>query len=214
MVRARTGTERKHIPGKKGNTLPMACDDVLLYWLDFLWVILPRRHQSSARMCSIGRSVDGWMMIWKWFGRQSSWANRGTVPVFGPEVTTKDLSRDSRCPSQHSNPEPAKYNFKALLLDEPVPKDALNCIYFSLKMKTSYRCPASIRKHHSWKANSSSATQEIPRLLWNSKVHYSFHNSLSLVPTLTHRNHVNIFKFIYSKIYFNIILLPTRRCPT
>jgi hypothetical protein len=52
----------------------------------------------------------------------------------------------------------------------------------------------------SWEANSFSASQKIPRILWNPKVHYRIHNSPLLVSFPIHINPV------YA-VHFNIILL-------
>jgi len=47
-------------------------------------------------------------------------------------------------------------------------------------------------KHNpTWKANSSSACQEIPRTLWNPKVQYHFHKSSLLAPFLSQINPIH-----------------------
>jgi len=43
----------------------------------------------------------------------------------------------------------------------------------------------------SWDDNSHSASQKIPCLLWNSKVHYHVHKSLPLVSILNHKHSVH-----------------------
>jgi hypothetical protein len=50
----------------------------------------------------------------------------------------------------------------------------------------------------SWEANSHSASQEIPRLLWNPKVRFHVHNS----PPLVLYSHTPNFPKIHSNIIF------------
>jgi hypothetical protein len=53
--------------------------------------------------------------------------------------------------------------------------------------------------------NKSSATEEIPRILWQPKVHSRFHNSPPIVLILSNIKPVHAFQF-YVKTQFNIIL--------
>jgi hypothetical protein len=61
----------------------------------------------------------------------------------------------------------------------------------------------------SWEANSPSASQEIPRLLWNANVHCRVHKRPPLVSLLSQMKPIYTFPPPFPKIYSNIILLFT-----
>jgi hypothetical protein len=68
-----------------------------------------------------------------------------------------------------------------------------------------------MEKSPSWEANPFSASQEIPRILWNSKFHYRIHNSPPPIPILKHTDPVSDLTSHFLNIHLNIIVPSTPR---
>ena len=75
--------------------------------------------------------------------------------------------------------------------------------------------PLSFSKMQSqcWAANWFSASQQIPRISWNAKVHYHIHNSPLPVPILSQLDPLHTPTFHFLKIHLNIFLTSTPGSP-
>jgi len=77
----------------------------------------------------------------------------------------------------------------------------------------AYLLTHSMVQSPSWEANWFAARQEIPRILWNPKVHYRTHKRLPPVSILGQPNSVHIPTSHFLEIHPNIIHLSTPRSP-
>jgi len=77
----------------------------------------------------------------------------------------------------------------------------------------TYLFTYSTEQSPSWEANWFTASQEIPRILWNPKVHYLIYKCPPPVPILSQLDPVHNLTSHFLKIYLNIILPSTPGSP-
>jgi len=86
-------------------------------------------------------------------------------------------------------------------------------VYVYTLCRILYLLTYSTEQSPSWEANRFSARQEIPRILWNPKVHYRIHKCPPPVPILSQLDPVHTPTSHFLKVHLNIIFPSTPGSP-
>ena len=91
--------------------------------------------------------------------------------------------------------------------------DMIFCTNWNNGRFCNYLLTYSMEQSPSWEANRFSASQEIPRILWNPKFHYRIYKCPPPVPILSQLHPAHTLTSYFLKIHLNITLPSTLRPP-